>query len=252
MHIYRCQLRLMEKTFFSSREISNCYYTEPLIGNYALAYAMGFCQSPYFNDGTIYYRQHLGALNDQGLYITPATVQGEPRFFLEQFNAQPETYWAAMGAGVLVIRPDGTRTEQSGKVWYIHPPEGQRKKVSATNRPQFGRIRYLAVGNEAICYVLSRKPISIPSYIRLGKFMSKARVSSREVTYRDENIEHQLVPFLLNPADLGPHTKLHLYDLVTVPPTPLVKNAQMSGQFYRLEDGTHLPAGMRFDIEELD
>jgi CRISPR-associated protein Csc1 len=252
MHIYRCQLTLKEKTFFSSREISNCYYTEPLIGNYALAYAMGFCQSPYFNDGSIHYRQHLGALNEQGVYVTPATVQGQPRFFVEQFNAQPEAYWFAMGAGVLVTRPDGSRMEQGGKVWYIHPADGsKRKKVNAANRPQFGRIRYLAVGNEAVCYVLSRKPIALPDYVRLGKFMSKARVVSQEVTYREEEVERHIAPLLLNPADLGPETELHLYDLVTVPPTPLVKNAQWSGPCYRLEEKVFLPAGMQFGVKGL-
>lgn len=251
MHIYQCRLTLMEKTFFSSREISNCYYTEPLIGNYALAYAMGFCQSPYFNDGTICYRQHLGRLNERGLYVTPATLHGQPQFHVEQFNAQPETYWSAMGAGVLVTRPDGARMERSGKVWYIHPPEGKRKKVNAANRPQFGRIRYLAVGNEAVCYVLSQKAVQIPSYIRLGKFMSKARVLSAKLACQKVEAQDVTVPFLLNPADLGPETDLRLYDLVTTPPTPLVRNARLGGRFYRLEDGTHLPAGMRFGVEGL-
>ena len=251
MHIYRCRLTLMEKTFFSSREVSNFYYTEPLIGNYALAYAMGFCQSPYFNNGTIHYRQHLGELNERGVYITPATIQGQPRFLVEQFNAQPETYWFAMGAGVLVTRPDGSQMEQDGKVWYVHPPEGRPKKVNATNRPQFGRIRYLAVGNEAVYYVLSREPIQVPSYIRLGKFMSKARVESRELEYRETEAEDLSVSFLLNPADLGAETDMKLYDLVAVPPTPLVKNALLSGPFYRLNDGTMLPAGMRFGVGEL-
>ncbi len=251
MHIYRCRLTLMEKVFFSSREVSNFYYTEPLIGNYALAYAIGFCRSPYFNDGTIHYRQHLGELNERGIYVTPATVQGQPRFFVEQFNAQPETYWSAMGAGVLVTRPDGSRMEQDGKVWYVHPAEGRRKKINATNRPQFGRIRYLAVGNEAVCYVLSETPVQIPSYIRLGKFMSKAWLESQPVEHHTLEAKDTSISYLLNPADLGPETDLHLYDLVTVPPTPLVKNALLSGRFYRLPDGTLLPAGMRFGVEEL-
>jgi hypothetical protein len=38
---------------------------------------------------------------------------------------------------------------------------------------------------------------------------------------------------------------------VTVPPTPLVRNARLSGRFHRLADGTQLPAGMRFGVEEL-
>ena len=251
MHIYRCQLTLKEKTFFSSREISNCYYTESLIGNYALAYAMGFCQSPYFNDGTIYYRQHLGALNEQGMYVTPATIQGQPRFFVEQFNAQPEAYWFAMGKGVLVTRPDGHRMDQDRGMWYARSPSGERTMARSANRPQFGRIRYLAVGNEAVYYVLSRNPVAIPNYVRLGKFMSKARVASQEVAYREEEMEHHVVPLLLNPADLGPEVELHLYDLVTVPPTPLVKNAQASGLFYKLADGVLLPVGMRFGVEGL-
>jgi CRISPR-associated protein Csc1 len=251
MHIYRCRLTLMEKTFFSSREISRSYYTAPLIGNYALAYAMGLCQSPYFNDGTIHYREHLSELNERGIYVTPATIRGQPRFLVEQFNAQPETYWFAMGRGVLVTRPDGHEMEQVSGTWYARAPSGERSMARPANRPQFGRIRYLAVGNEATYYVLSQAPIRIPSYIRLGKFMSKAQVASWEVDHSWEEMKDVSMPFLLNPADLGPETKLHTFDLVTVPPTPLIKNARLSGRFYRLEDGTHLPAEMRFGIEGL-
>jgi CRISPR-associated protein Csc1 len=251
MHIYRCRLTLMEKTFFSSREISRTYYTAPLIGNYALAYAMGLCRSPYFNDGTIHYREHLGALNEQGLYVTPATIQGQPRFLVEQFNAQPETYWFAMGRGVLVTRPDGHRMELDSGTWYARAPSGERTMVRPANRPQFGRIRYLAVGNEATYYVLSQEPIQIPSYVRLGKFMSKARVTSQKMDHAQEEARDVAMPFLLNPADLGLGTTLHTFDLVTVPPTPLVRNARLSGRFYRLDDGTMLPAGMCFGVEEL-
>jgi CRISPR-associated protein Csc1 len=245
MHIIRCRLTLMEKTFFSSREVSNLYYTEPLIGNYALAYALGLCQAPYFNNGTIYYNQHLSALNERGIYVTPATLVGQPRFFVEQFNAQPETYWFAMGSGVLVTRPDGCQMEQNGKVWYVRAPEG-RKKVNAANRPQFGRIRYLAIGNTGVFYVLSQSPISLPHYLRLGKFMSKARLESEAIKYQELDAENIQVPCLLNPADLGPAISMLLYDLITVPPTPLVRNALLSGHFYKLDDGTILPAGMRF------
>jgi CRISPR-associated protein Csc1 len=250
MHIYRCHLTLMEKTFFSSREVSNFYYTEPLIGNYALAYALGLCNSPYFNDGTIYYRPHLGALNEQGIYVTPATIQGQPRFTVGQFNAQPETYWSAMGAGVLVTRPDGAQMKASGKGWYIHRPGKRPKKVSATNRPQYGRIRYLSVGNEVIFYVLSQAELTLPSYIRLGKFMSKAKMTVQQLSHQAIEDDDVTLPYLLNPADLGEATALHLYDLINVPPTPLVRNALVSGSFYRLANGTLLPQGMRFGVEE--
>ena len=41
------------------------------------------------------------------------------------------------------------------------------------------------------------------------------------------------------------------FDLISVPPTPLVRNAWLSGRFYRLADGAILPVGMRFGMERL-
>lgn len=251
MHVYRCELVLHEATFFSSREVSATYQTEPLIGNYALAYALGFCQSPYHNDGTIHYREHLGALNERGLYVTPGTIVGRPRFTIGQFNAQPDAYWYAMGAGTIVTRPDGGQAVGAGKTWRILRADGRRTKVAAETRPQFGRIRYLAIGNRAAFYVVSRELVAIPSYIRLGKFLSKARVEAREVQIEPVDHERASVPFLLNPADLPPETALTVFDLISVPPTPLVRNAHLSGAFYRLPGGALLPAGMRFGVERL-
>lgn len=251
MHIYRCKLTLMEPTFFSSREVSDYYQTEPFIGNIAMAYALGLCQSPYFNDGTIHYRQHLAALNERGVYVTPATIVGEPRFTMSQFNAQTDAYWYAFANNVIVARPDGTWTERQGQAWYIVWPDGRRQKVELENRPQHGRIRYLAIGNQAVGYVLSQEPLCLPSYIRLGKFMSKARVETTEMSYQIIEARGIRVPFLLNPADLPPEIRLEAFDLINVPPTPLVRNAILSGRFYQLGDGTMLPVGMRFRIERL-
>jgi len=251
MHVYRCELTLMEATFFSSREVSATYQTEPLIGNIALAYAFGFCQAPYFNDGTIYYKPHLGALNERGVYLTPATVVGEPRFTITQFNAQPDAYWYAMGAGTIVTRPDDGWAMGAGKTWRIVRVDGSRSKVAAESRPQFGRIRFLAIGNRAVGFVLTREPSTLPHYVRLGKFMSKARVKVEEMPVEEVQQEDVTVPFLLNPADLPPDMPPCVFDLISVPPTPLVRNARLSGRFYRLPDGTLLPAGMRFGVERL-
>ena len=251
MHVYRCELALLEATFFSSREVSATYQTEPLIGNIALAYAFGFCQAPYFNDGTIYYKAHLGALNGQGVYVTPATILGKPRFTIGQFNAQADSYWYAMGAGAIVTRPDGGWAVGAGKTWRIVHADGKRRKVAAESRPQYGRIRFLAIGNRAVSYVLSRESLTLPRYIRLGKFMSKARVGVAEMSSKVVERENITIPFLLNPADLSPEMPATIFNLISVPPTPLVRNARLSGRFYRLQDGTLLPVGMRFGVENL-
>ena len=41
------ELWCAEPIFFASRELSDTYYTEGVIGNYALAYALGWARSPY-------------------------------------------------------------------------------------------------------------------------------------------------------------------------------------------------------------
>ena len=251
MRIYRCELLLMEPTFFSSREVSATYQTEPLIGNIALAYAFGFCQSSYFNDGTIHYKVHLSELNERGMYVTPATVTGEPRFTIGQFNAQPDSYWYAMGAGSIVTRPDSGWATGAGKTWRIQYANGKRTKIAAESRPQYGRIRFLAIGNRATGYVFSREPLTMLSYIRLGKFMSKARVAVEEMSMDEVQQENVTIPFLLNPADLPAEMSPTTFDLISVPPTPLVRNARLSGTFYRLQDGTLLPVGMRFGVGSL-
>ncbi len=253
MHVYRCEITLLEATFFSSREVSNTYQTEPLLGNIALAYAFGFCESPYHNDGTIYYKEHLSGLNDRGIYVTPGTFIGEPRFIIRQFNAQADAYWYAFANNVIVTRPDGAWARREGATWYIYRKPGERGNyVPVENRPQHGRIRMLSIGNRAVCFVISREPVRVPKYIRLGKFMSKAKVDSREVKANVVEKDNALVGWLLNPADLPVDARLATFDLISVPPSPLIRNSVISGRFYRLPGGDGvIPQGMSFNVRKL-
>lgn len=250
MVIYRCQARLLETTFFSSREVSNTYYTEPCLGNIALAYALRLVQSDYFNDGTIHYKTHLSQLNERQIYVTPGTID-QPQFTLAQFNAQPDAYWYAMANNTIVTRPDGTWAEKRGAAWYIKTKRGEKgKKVGLENRPQHGRIRALSIGNVATFYLLSTKPLTIPRYIRLGKFMSKAHLTVKEQPANVVTQENVTVTGLLNPADLPSSMSLGVFDLLSIPPSPLIRNAQLSGQFYQLPQQVYLPVGMRFAVPD--
>jgi CRISPR-associated protein Csc1 len=247
-YIYRCQLRLLEPTFFSSREISDLYQTEAFIGHIALCYAMGLAPSRYYNEPKrVYYRDDLAALNDQGIYVTPATILGAARFVLGQFNAQPESYWSAMGNNTLVTAPEGMWAEREQKSWYI--TDGTRRsKVGVENRPQIGRVRALAIGNEAEFFVISEMACTFPSYIRLGKWMSKARMTTAAAQIINTP-ERGQIPHLLAPADLPSTSRMLAYDLLGVSPTPLMRNCYFDGPCYQLDRTTFLPQGMRFNLE---
>lgn len=250
--IYRCTLELLEATFFSTREIGSLYQTDPFIGHIALCYALGLAPSRYASDGkTIHYREDLAALNTRGIYLTPATIRGEPRFSLGHFNAQPDGYWSAMGNNALISVPEGAWATKEGNNWYIHSPGAERpKKYPVENRPQYGRIRALAIGTVADFFLIAAAPLELPSYLRLGKWMSKARLQAERVPIAEE-APGGVVPFLIVPADLAPETRLIAFDLLAVGPTPLVRQAHLRGPCHRLEGGTLLPNGMRFNLEGL-
>jgi CRISPR-associated protein Csc1 len=233
MYIYTCTLELLEHTFFSSREINAFFQTEALIGNYALCYALGLCQTPYYNDGTIWYKPHLSQLNARGIYVTPAKIEGKPAFTITQFNAQTDTYWYKFDQNAITVN--------------------KHKKARAINYPQTGKIKMLAFGNILTFYVLSTQPIDgeIPRYIRLGKFMSKARVSSKRQTCEPGQTKTAFINAVLNPVDLPETLHLQRFDLCNIHPSTFLRNAEATGVFYQLPGNVFLPANMRFGVDAL-
>lgn len=235
-HIYACTLTLHENTFFSSREINNFYQTEALIGNYALSYAFGFAQAAYDNT-QIRYKEHLGALNARGIYVTPAKAWGETHYAISQFNATAESYWS--------------RVEQNALSNDIQIKVGKGKKARPANLPQIGFIKMLGINSLFRCYILSQQPLELPRYIRLGKFMSKAKVeATHHYVMPSEEKSDFTCTTLLNPLDLADESVLEFYDLYAVHPCPLLDNARLQQVYsYDVGDG-RLPVGMRYGFGE--
>ncbi len=252
-YIYRCTIQLKETTFFSTREVSDLYQTEPFIGHLALCYALGLAPVRYASDGTMHYQHDFAALNEQGVYVTPATLQDQTYYTLESFNTQADSYWSAMGNNTLVTAPSGGWAERDSKSWYIFSSTAKKHKKGAENRPQFGRTRSLAIGNRAQFFIISQEQQSLPlpRYIRLGKWMSKAHlIEVRPIQIVGEQDAGGEVPFLLAAPDLPADMSLLAFDLLNVAPVPLVRFAQVQGPCYELEGNVLLPRGMQFNLQQ--
>ena len=234
MHIYSCEFELMENLFFASREVNNFFQTEPVIGNYALAYALGLCHAGYHNDGEITYASDLESLNSEEIYVTPGTLKKKARFTVHQFNALSDSYWFQMEQNAISVNRQRILNA--------------KLRARPTNFPQIGRIKMLSIGNRGVFYLTSRKEFQVPRYIRLGKFMSKAKISARKQSYREAYAENADYPYYLNPNDLPSEIQIGMFDMLNIRPTPLIRQVQLSGNFYQLAGGTgiHLPAGMKF------
>lgn len=252
--IYECKLTLMESLFFCSKEIDELYITDEVIGNYALAYALGFIKSPYLSeaDKLLYSdEEHLPKLNKIGIYITPANFIGKVRKKIEIFNSTTDSYFMQVIQG-------GFRTEFLDKT----------DKTGKSNRPQKGRIQLLCSENQAIFYIISKKDISnqennsnldfnIPSYIRLGKFMSKAKIEFKDVDYKEINSEKAFISQLLNSIDIPISEDKYAilnFDMVARKPVPLLQNITLQSKgtpFYKFKNflgkESFLPVDMKFN-----
>ncbi len=240
MHIYPADLLLLEHTFFASREIDPLYISEPLIGNYALTYALGFCHSPYHWDGGPRYKEDLQPLNEQGLYITPADFS-YLRMTITRFNGQIDSYYFRFAPNAITTQRD------------------KSEKVKAVNFPQSGRIRILGLGSRARFFLLDRDhliaqgkgPRLLP-YIRLGKFMSKARIEwQARIIPQLVQTDGTKVCGMLNAVDIEDTTMLQIFSSFNIHPAPILRDVQMSGQFWQLDRATMLPVGMHYGVEKL-
>ena len=242
--IYRASLTLKEHTYFASREIGMLYETEPLIGNYALAYALGLCAAPYDWSGPPRYKEDLGPLNEREIYVTPATFRADTlRYAITQFNAQTDSYYFRFDQNAIT--------------------SDREKKARAANFPQTGKIRMLGLDSQAYFFLLNQRgsELNFPNYIRLGKFNSKARVVWEKLSLKASQpvkLEAVALDFLLNAVDLSRAATTHLrsFSIYNVHPAPLLSRCHLSGDFWQCSDraghALYLPAGMRFGVDVIN
>jgi CRISPR-associated protein Csc1 len=215
MHLYACRLTLQEPLFFATRETGRLYETGRYLHNYALSYALGLVHAPYFNPIQVpRYADQLQLLNLQACYVTPAAPL-EVSFQL-----------ATMKYGEEV-----TRTEMlPGRL----------------NTPSFGRLKELAPESTFRCFVLSAAPLTLPRWVRLGKWHSKTLVECEELALKQSDGAY-LAAAPLNPLDL-PQGTLRAFDIISMPPASLVANARCGGPHYVLPGGQGLPVGMAYSF----
>lgn len=149
MHFaYSIQIEMEDYLFFASMEKGKVAETASLIHNYALAYGLGWSASPYYHGQQApAYAQQLQPLNDSGMYIYPASpLQVTHR--LMQYNTTTESIYMVRGQSL--------------------------------GYPNWGFIRCIRPGSIFQTYALTQEPVKFPERIRLGKWMSQARLTVQE------------------------------------------------------------------------
>lgn len=228
--IYRCNLELHDSLYFATREIGRLYETEPVLHNYALCYALGLIDSQKYattvaeEDSYRYfcaeqipkYKQHLMPLNQQKIYVTPAR--------------------SLIHASVL-------------NTWkYANNNYHVKMEKTQKNIPSFGRAKEIAAESQFEFFIIAENSVDFPKckWIRLGKWMSKAQVRFEQLN----SIKIQQGLFTcthpLNPLDVMFTNQVFSYDVINMPPVSLIRNAQIQGQFYQVDNNLKIPVNMQY------
>ncbi|SRR6266536_138334 len=220
MLITVCRLVLHDYLYYASREMGRLYETEKYLHNYGLTYALGLARAPFSNlVQTPRYREDLDEVNARGVYVTPA---------------HPLRYSFAF------------HTFKMANVnYYNFTPQ------VSSNQVVFGRAKELAPESIFEFFVLSTGAVVLPHWIRLGKWMAKARV---EIQGRGEARSKQgeyHADGALNPLDVAlvPDN----CNIIAMAPASLITNVYGAGDFYEMAYSDHartrtvrLPAQMSY------
>jgi CRISPR-associated protein Csc1 len=231
-HVYRCTLELHDSLYYATREIGRLYETEAVLHNYALCYALGLVDSEkyattvseesrycYFCPEQVpMYEAHLTPLNQQGIYVTPAR--------------------AVRHAAVL------NTWKYADNRYHVEMQKTQK------NIPSFGRAKEIAPESQFDFFVISQGSLTFPRWIRLGKWMSKAELTVKELPPPKCNSAKEfLFPYPLNPLDVMFTHQVLSYDTINMPPVSLIRNVRMVGEHYTFEglkEPLKLPANMEY------
>ncbi|NDJ19043.1 type I-D CRISPR-associated protein Cas5/Csc1 [Myxacorys almedinensis] len=227
---YRCTLELHDSLYFATRELGRLYETEPVIHNYALAYAIGLIDSLQHNTIVVEenayryfcaeqvpkYKEHLTPLNNQGIYVTPARAI---------FHTTTLNTW-----------------KYADNRYHVEMQPTER------NIPSFGRTKEIAPESQFEFFIVSERSLTLPRWIRLGKWASKAELIAEPLpTAKHHQMAEFTVPYLLNPLDVMFTNQILSYDTVNMPPVSLIRNVRLCGEFYTFEGlSLKIPAQMHY------
>ena len=160
MIVKECIVDVLEDVLFVSTEFGNEYHSYGFIGNTAIPYAIGFVPVNYKQFTKPMHRDHFRDLVNRGIYITPLTFAGNVAFKIERFNCMPDQY---------------------NLTWKEDPSALGGRTV---NYPDEGWFKFIRRGNRGSFFTISQHDdVPVPTYIRVGKFMSKCKITSTNIDH---------------------------------------------------------------------
>ena len=220
MKFYRCLLTMEDYLFYATTERGKVAETGPFVHNYALTYALSYLWPDKGKLPPRYHKQqkpnYKEELSSVDFYITPAKlISGQQKVI--QYNSRGESYHTSRGKNL--------------------------------GYPNWGYIKPFLPGSKFKFYIKAENKLNFPRYIRLGKFMGKARLEIEEPKNQKKKQGEFTANLLLNWEDL--RLKPEIFDILPgTLPTQLIENGHyVESNYWQLEfeyENKKLPEGMNY------
>jgi CRISPR type I-D-associated protein Csc1 len=220
---YICELELHDYVMYTSRDFGRLAITENhVVSNYALTYAIG--------RGLAYDTNEDPDQNRKGVICFPKSRNQKEPTYERDFVELPIYVTPAVSS----FTWQKTRT-------YNTIPEIYKERVNpkyGKALPSFGRYIGIGIGSRFVFTILSEiQEIALPRYIRLGKFMASAQITTLDkckVTLRQERGRFLSLPFHIN--DLPRKALPRSFDMVRLGKGhAIVVNAEFESEVWEFE-----------------
>lgn len=206
--------------WFSSSEISGVSMSLPILHNYALSYALWDHFYAASLNSTPDYEEDLACML---LYTTPGAAAEAGRTRITYNAIDDRALRTDTG-------PEGNIPKLGSRI-YLNPVYEQKNLPN----PHGGYV----------FYAFTRDGLYPPGMTRLGKKRCPVRIRWEELVEPIARLEEQAKPtHLLNPLDIGPDAKVISFDVVSIPPHLLLRNATIANDWFIRKGGhcVHLPS----------
>lgn len=234
MKVAQLDITLLEPMSFATTQARGLVSTAPLIHPYALAFALGWAGRNGAKPNPYMTGQDLERLSDTGGADHKGMLSGM-RFRLsgaQTISTKEVTRTLQRGQEGFRTAPvkpkDGAPEDHVQLGWY--PPMSHSLKDK--NIFQFGKSRELDTGTTLRAFAWGELP-EFPQYIRLGRWMSKARVEVKTIDAisSDGPWSSEL---LLLPEDAPRGTED--FDVISMSPCSLIKHPSGNGPHLRTRE----------------
>lgn len=206
LRVFRCILTTQDFLYFSSYDVKSVSFTELIIHNYALSYAIHYCNTVLDRTKKPQYEQDLKRMTK---FPTPAEIVGDATLVEHTYNALDDS-----------------------------SQKTKKTKYEKTFSPSFG-IYYKIPPNAKFSFYLVCIDDEPPRrIIRLGKKDCLCTIECRElqdVTLKETDSKSVQISHPINPIELL--ADIESYErILFIPPSPIALNTRIIGKYLQAKD----------------